>query len=104
MRRIPNQFSHGEDSRIRDLVYKNKIDRKEAKQKDLYVYFSKKQCGCGGFIMYTSNGSCFKCRGKKRKEKLRSESVSMEKVEVRRAIENIKEQRENDYWDSLLDE
>jgi len=98
------QYDKNKISGIRDLVYRDKIGRKESIERGMNIYFSKKQCNCGGYIRYISNSDCVACSKGRRKKPARDKSINNEKVSARRSIEDIKEQSENDYWDSLLDE
>lgn len=97
-------FTDNNAKKFRDLVFAEKIGYKEAKDRGLNFCFSKKQCSCGGNVRYTTCSTCVNCTNKRAKESRRTTDIDMVAVETRRRIEEIKEQSQDDYWDSLLED
>ena len=91
-----------ESEKTKEMVYRDKIGRKEAISRGMNIYTGKK-CSCGSCYRYVSGGNCIHCSKKVKQEKIRSEMINMDKVKARRKIEEIKESND-DYWDSLLED
>lgn len=94
-------FLNFDTGMIRTKAFREKIGRKEAKRLGLMLYHSEKPCkNCGSNMRYVSVSSCASrtCQASAKN------AADSNAVETRRRIEEIKEQSQDDYWDSLLED